>query len=45
MDTEDWLADVRVSYDTVAESYADQVRDFLDEAPYERAALGFARRP
>ncbi|MEU9506547.1 class I SAM-dependent methyltransferase [Micromonospora sp. NPDC048170] len=39
MGTEQWLADTRVSYDTVAESYAAQVRDFLDDAPYERAAL------
>lgn len=39
MNTEGWLADTRVSYDTVAESYADQVRNFLDEAPYERAAF------
>ena len=39
MNTEGWLADTRTSYDTVAASYADQVRDLLDEAPYERAAL------
>ena len=39
METEDWLADTRRSYDTVAESYADLVRHFLDETPYERAAL------
>ena len=37
--TEDWLADTRVSYDTVAASYADQMREALDEAPYVRAAL------
>ncbi len=37
--SEGWLADTRVSYDTVAESYADQVRNFLDDAPYERAAF------
>lgn len=36
---EDWLADTRVSYDTVAASYADQMREALDEAPYVRAAL------
>lgn len=39
MDTEGWLADTRTSYDTVATSYADQVRHLLDETPYERAAL------
>lgn len=39
MSTEDWLADTRTSYDTVATSYADQVRDLLDETPYERALL------
>ncbi|HST83845.1 MAG TPA: class I SAM-dependent methyltransferase [Kineosporiaceae bacterium] len=39
MSTEPWLADIRVSYDTVAGSYADQVRGFLDEAPYVRAVL------
>jgi SAM-dependent methyltransferase len=37
MDTEPWLADIRVSYDTVAGGYADQVRGFLDEAPYVRS--------
>ncbi|MFI9331496.1 class I SAM-dependent DNA methyltransferase [Kitasatospora sp. NPDC052868] len=39
MNTEGWLADTRTSYDTVATSYADQVRDLLDQTPYERAAL------
>ncbi|MFF3949965.1 class I SAM-dependent DNA methyltransferase [Streptomyces sp. NPDC001902] len=39
MDTDDWLADTRTSYDTVAEDYADQVRGLLDETPYERAVL------
>jgi ubiquinone/menaquinone biosynthesis C-methylase UbiE len=39
MNTEDWLADTRTSYDTVATSYADQVRDLLDRTPYERSAL------
>lgn len=39
MDTDDWLAETRTSYDTVALSYADQVRDALDSAPYLRAAL------
>jgi ubiquinone/menaquinone biosynthesis C-methylase UbiE len=37
--SEDWLADTRTSYDTVAESYADVVRGSLDEQPYLRAAL------
>ena len=36
---EDWLTDTRVSYDTVAASYADQMREALDAAPYVRAAL------
>ncbi|MFG1924633.1 class I SAM-dependent DNA methyltransferase [Cryptosporangium sp. NPDC048952] len=39
MDTEDWLADVRTSYDTVAVNYAAQVRDALADDPYMRAAL------
>ncbi|MEV4187957.1 class I SAM-dependent methyltransferase [Streptosporangium canum] len=39
MITEGWLADTRASYDTVAASYADQVRDLLDQTPYERAFL------
>jgi ubiquinone/menaquinone biosynthesis C-methylase UbiE len=34
-----WLTETRNSYDTVAESYAEIVRDLLDKAPYERAAL------
>jgi SAM-dependent methyltransferase len=34
-----WLADVRTSYDTVAESYADQLRDSLAGLPYLRALL------
>lgn len=37
--TEDWLEDTRTSYDTVAESYADQTRRLLDETPVERAFL------
>ncbi|WP_043634629.1 class I SAM-dependent DNA methyltransferase [Nonomuraea candida] len=40
MITEDWLTDTRASYDTVAASYADHVRDLLDRTPYERAFLG-----
>lgn len=39
METEGWLADTRTSYNTVAVSYADQVRDLLDQLPYERALL------
>jgi SAM-dependent methyltransferase len=39
MNTEGWLADTQTSYDTVATSYADQVRNLLDETPYERAVL------
>jgi trans-aconitate methyltransferase len=34
-----WLADTRTSYDTVAASYADQVRAVLGEKPYLRAPL------
>jgi SAM-dependent methyltransferase len=34
-----WLEDTRASYDTVAASYADQLRDLLDETPYERTVL------
>jgi SAM-dependent methyltransferase len=37
MDT--WLADTRDSYDTVAPSYSDQLRDRLGDEPYLRAAL------
>ncbi|MEU8635382.1 methyltransferase domain-containing protein [Amycolatopsis sp. NPDC048633] len=39
MGTDDWLADIRTSYDTIADSYADQVRNLLVEQPYLRAAL------
>ena len=39
MSAEDWLTATRTSYDTVATSYADLVRDLLDETPYERAIL------
>lgn len=34
-----WLADTRTSYDTVAEAYAELVRDAVAEQPYLRAAL------
>lgn len=39
MTGEGWLADTRASYDTVASSYADQLRDALASRPYLRAAL------
>jgi SAM-dependent methyltransferase len=39
MNADGWLADTRASYDTVAASYANQVRDALAGAPYLRAAL------
>lgn len=35
-----WLTDTRESYDTVAASYADQLRDVLAGKPYLRSALG-----
>jgi SAM-dependent methyltransferase len=38
--TDDWLSDTQTSYDTVAGSYADQLRDALDGKPYLNAALG-----
>lgn len=39
MNEDRWLADTRTSYDTVAISYADQLREALAGAPYLRAAL------
>jgi SAM-dependent methyltransferase len=36
---DDWLADTRTSYDTVAESYAEFVRHSLDDAVYMRAVF------
>jgi SAM-dependent methyltransferase len=36
---EGWLADTRTSYDTVAASYAEYVREAFAGAPYVRAAL------
>jgi SAM-dependent methyltransferase len=39
VDTDSWLADIRTSYDTVAVSYADQLRGSLARQPYLRAAL------
>lgn len=35
-----WLAETRASYDTVAASYADQVREILAAKPYLRSILG-----
>src|ERR1044072_7927715 len=40
MTADDWLADTRASYDTVAGSYAEQMSDALAGAPFVRAALG-----
>jgi SAM-dependent methyltransferase len=40
VDTDDWLGDTRASYDNVAVSYADQMRDVLSGKAYLRAALG-----
>ncbi|MCW3816468.1 methyltransferase domain-containing protein [Micromonospora sp. DR5-3] len=34
-----WLADTRISYDTVAASYAERVPGLLADLPYERAIL------
>jgi SAM-dependent methyltransferase len=39
MKEDGWLTATRTSYDTVAVSYADQVRDAIAERPYLRAAL------
>jgi SAM-dependent methyltransferase len=39
MNEEGWLTATRASYDTVAASYADQVRDAMADRPYLRAAL------
>ncbi|WP_326769924.1 class I SAM-dependent methyltransferase [Streptomyces sp. NBC_01591] len=39
MNVDGWLADTRSSYDTVAVSYADQLREALAGEPYLRAAL------
>src|ERR1039458_9242931 len=35
VDTGDWLTDTRISYDTVADSYASQLRGALDETRSE----------
>src|SRR5690242_3174084 len=37
--TAGWIDDIRTSYDNVAVSYLEFVRDLLDDAPYERAAF------
>jgi ubiquinone/menaquinone biosynthesis C-methylase UbiE len=43
--SDDWLADTRTSYDTVAVRYNDQLRDAIAGDPYLRAALAvFADR-
>jgi SAM-dependent methyltransferase len=39
VDADDWLIDTRASYDTVAASYAERMRQVLDGTPYIRAAL------
>jgi SAM-dependent methyltransferase len=39
MNADGWLTDTQVSYDTVAVSYADHIREALAGAPYLRAAL------
>ncbi len=39
MNTDGWLADTRTSYDTVAASYAELLRDGLVGQPHLRAAL------
>ncbi|MFI7277497.1 class I SAM-dependent DNA methyltransferase [Streptomyces sp. NPDC049879] len=39
MPSDNWLADTRTSYDTVAAGYADLLRDRLAGEPYLRAAL------
>ncbi|MFE3907369.1 class I SAM-dependent DNA methyltransferase [Streptomyces sp. NPDC059153] len=39
MSPDGWLADTRTSYDTVAVSYSDQLREALGGKPYLRAAL------
>ena len=41
MDPGGWLADTRISYDTVASSYADQLRGSLARQPHLRAALAW----
>ena len=40
--TADWLADTRTSYDTVAVSYAERLRDALGGEPYSSGLALFA---
>ncbi|WP_410639022.1 class I SAM-dependent DNA methyltransferase [Amycolatopsis sp. lyj-346] len=35
-----FVGQTRIAYDTVADSYAEQLRDLLDESPWDRAVLG-----
>ena len=39
MHVDGWLSDARTSYDTVADSYADLLRDHLAGEPYLAASL------
>ncbi|MFE3104987.1 class I SAM-dependent methyltransferase [Nocardia tengchongensis] len=39
VDTDGWLNDTRMSYDSVATTYADLTRHLLDQTPEERSAL------
>ncbi|WP_245550686.1 class I SAM-dependent methyltransferase [Nocardia niigatensis] len=39
LDSDGWLGNVRMSYDTVAAGYAELTRHLLDETPEERAVL------
>lgn len=39
MSADAWITDTRTSYDTVAVSYADQLRDALADEPYLRGSL------
>jgi SAM-dependent methyltransferase len=43
VDEPDWLIETRTAYDTVAQSYAEMLRDALATSPWDRAMLaGFA---
>ncbi|MET8849647.1 class I SAM-dependent methyltransferase [Amycolatopsis sp. NPDC004625] len=35
-----FVTETRTAYDTVADSYAEQLRDLLDDSPWDRAMLG-----
>ncbi|MFE3818727.1 class I SAM-dependent DNA methyltransferase [Nocardia tengchongensis] len=39
VDADGWLDDTRMSYDSVATTYADLTRDLLDQTPQERSVL------